>query len=325
MLDRILFNLLNDEPGEGGGGAPAVAPTAADGDPGAASGDPAASSGDPGAPAVSGEGQASFFTTLPEDWRGQMASQFELDDKQAKMLERFPTYDKFVHSFFEKDQLIREGKHKSGLPENPTDEDIAEYRAANGLPESADQYQLTLDQGLVLDESDTRILEPVKEVAFKHNISPAALSDLTNAMLKGRETEFESELHQHGIDQQQATRQLKEVWGADYKVNLNVVMGMYSKLPESVRESFMKAQLPDGRMLFNSPEFLVWSAEVAREIDPVGTVVGANSDPSALASEIEKIESTMRSDPDAYWKDPAMQKRYEELLEAQDRYEKKSA
>jgi hypothetical protein len=33
----------------------------------------------------------------------------------------------------------------------------------------------------------------------------------------------------------------------------------------------------------------------------------------------------MRSDPDAYWKDPAMQKRYEELLEAQDRYEKKSA
>ncbi|MDX1300330.1 MAG: hypothetical protein R3260_19125 [Pseudomonas sp.] len=333
----IKHLLMNPDPAPAGGGDPApVDPAPADpapADPAPAGQAPADTGGTPPAaidpepmdPAPA-DPNAAFFETLPEDWRQQTVEKMGLEEKHLNVLNRYPSFDKFVESFFEKNDLIAKGAHKQGLPDDPTEEQLADYREQNGIPATPEDYQLTLDDGLVLGEDDERVMQPVFQAAHAHNVPASTMSELTNAMLKGREAEMEAELAQHGIDSQTATRQIKDAWGADYETNKNIILGMYNTLPEGVRENFMKAQLPDGRMLFNSSEFLVWSADVARKLNPGATVVPNSNNPAeGINSEIERIEDTMRNDPDAYWRDQTMQTRYEKLLEARENMQKQQA
>lgn len=313
--------------GEPKGGEPAPqAEPKEDGQPPAKSGEPA---GKQTAPKDGGqpEGeQDAFWKSLPEDWRQQTAKALAPDEDTAKkyqnVLSRFPSFDKFAESFFEKNDLIAKGAHKQGLPDNPTEDQLTEYREANGIPATPEDYQVNLDEGLVLSDEDERIMGEVYKAAHAYNVPSKAVSDMANAMLKAREHEFDAELQQHGIDSQTATRQLKDAWGPDYETNRNLIKGWFNGLPEDVRDNVMKAEMADGRMLFNSPEFMFWAAEQARAVNPMATVLPNDSGGvESMNAEIKKIESLMREDPDAYWKDQSVQKRYEDLLEAKQKIE----
>lgn len=318
----------NDDAGGDAGGAAApvvdMAPTG---------GDTALSvSGEQGSPSTPApvapatpSGPSLFTESLPAEWREQTVQALGIEDqgvrdKYLSTLSRYPSFDKFANAFFEQKDLISKGQHKQGLQPDATPEQLAEYRAANGIPATAEEYSYTLEEGLVLGESDERIMSGVAAVAHSHNISPAILSDMTSAMLKGRVAEEEAILNQHGIDQTTCKRQIKQAWGADHDTNLNVIRGMASTLPDSIRDGFLNAQLADGKMLFNSPEFMVWMADVARQLNPSATVVPNSSNPSqAINDEIKRIEDTMRNDSDAYYRDQAMQDRYRQLLGAQEK------
>lgn len=268
-----------------------------------------------------------FISSLPAEWREQTVQALGIEDSAVKekylsQLSRYPSFDKFAGAFFEQRELISKGQHKQGLPEKPTPEQIAEYREQNGIPSSPTDYKvLTGDAGgLVLAEDDLRIMKGVAEVAHKHNITEIQLAELTNSMLAGRVAEQEAIMAQHGIDQQTCTRQIKDAWGSDHQTNLNVIRGLASTLPDSIRDNFLSAQLADGKMLFNSPEFMVWMADVARQLNPSATVVPNSSNPSqAISDEVKRIEETMRNDPDTYYRDQDMQTRYRQLIDTQDK------
>lgn len=266
-----------------------------------------------------------FISSLPAEWREQTVQALGIEDSAVKekylsQLSRYPSFDKFAGAFFEQRELISKGQHKQGLPEKPTPEQLAEYREQNGIPATPSDYALTLEAGLVLGDDDERIMKGVAEVAHKHNLNQSQLSDLTSAMLTGRIAEQEAIMAQHGIDQQTCTRQIKEAWGSDHQTNLNVIRGLASTLPDSIRDNFLSAQLADGKMLFNSPEFMVWMADVARQLNPSATVVPNSSNPSqAISDEVKRIEETMRNDPDTYYRDQEMQNRYRQLIDTQDK------
>jgi hypothetical protein len=326
-----MFNLntilRNDDAGADGGGAPlVVADMATD------TGVTALSTQEPAiqtpvvTPApVDPAGNDIFISSLPAEWREQTIQSLGIEDPAVKdkyinQLNRYPTFDKFAGAFFEQRELISKGQHKQGLSENPTPEQLTEYREQNGIPVSADDYALTLEDGLVLGSEDERIMKGVATVAHKHNLSQSQLSDLTSAMLKGRVTEQDAIMAQHGIDQTTCTRQIKDAWGSDHQTNLNVIRGLANTLPDSIRDGFLSAQLADGKMLFNSPEFMVWMADVARQLNPSATVVPNSTNPSqAISEEIKGIENTMRNDPDTYYRDQGMQNRYRQLIDTQDK------
>jgi hypothetical protein len=260
-----------------------------------------------------------FYQNLPEDWRTQAVDALELEgedkEKRLNQLNRVTDFKSLTKNYFEAQDKIRAGNVSTGLPENPSAEELAEYREANGIPEAPDKYELALEEGLVLGEDDNRILEGVFEVAHGLNIPAEAMSQLTTAMLKGREAEHQAIEQQDGIDKQTATRQLRESWGNDYATNINVVQGFVNTLPESVREDFMSARLANGQALFNSPEVAVWMADAARKLNPAATVVPNSNNPAqAVDDEIKALEDRMGT-PEWY-KDTAAQERYRSLVDA---------
>lgn len=312
-LKNLLQNEVPDpEAGGAAGGSPATPEPAPEPQP---TGDPApAPEGTP-----SEDPTPAWTQSAPEDWRQQIAGE---DDKRLKQLERFTDVNKFIESAFNAQDKIRAGEISNGLPDDPSDEQLAAYRDANGIPSTAEDYAMSLDEGLVLGEMDERIMGDVYKVAHENNVSNDVMSQLTNAMLKGREHEQQALTQQDGLDKQTADRQLRDAWGQDFETNHGLVRNLINGLPETIRDDFASARLADGTAVFNSPEMLNFFAEAMRAINPAATVVPAgNGNPTqAISSRIAELEGQMGTD--SWYKDEASQKELRDLYDAQERMTK---
>jgi hypothetical protein len=325
MFERYLKYRLMDEEG---GGDPAPGAADGGGNPAPTGNEPApAPSGNEPAPAPSGGEPAPaepFFSQLPEDWRKQVASAAFGDEaeKRMKQLERYGDLPTLIKSGFEAQDRIRRGELGNGLPENPTEEQLAEWRKANNVPEAADQYELRLDDGLVLGDEDRAILEHVFPVAHEANIPADKMSALTSAMLKGRQIQADAAAMRDGQDADSAISTLKSAWGSDFQRNINAAQAMVNRLPEEVRELVESARLADGSGMMNHPEVLRWLSDSMREIDPAATVVGDAHNPvQSINDEIEKLEKQMADglEDGSWYKDKTANARLEDLYEARER------
>lgn len=282
--------------------------------------DPAANNAPPTDPPPT-DPPVNAFATPSDNWRTDLVSlagfEGEEAEKRSGQLERVMDMGSLTKNYFEAQDRIRKGELSNGLPENPSDEQVSAWREANGVPEAADKYELSLEDGLVLGEEDSRIMEGVFKVAHEANIPTSAMNELTNAMLAGREAESEAMQAQDGMDTQTTTRQLKEAWGQDYQTNLNMVQGLTSQLPDTIRAEFEGARMADGKAMFNSPEVMTFFADMARKLNPAGTVVpGSNNPTQAITDEIAKLEARMGDDD--WHKDRTAQNRIQELYTARD-------
>lgn len=297
----------NDDPADDGGTPPPADPPAPNDD---------HAPNDPPAP---------FYDALPDDWRTQVVGSMGIEDeaereKAENMLNRVTDFKSFAKNYVEAQQKIRSGlKDDSGqLPEGATEEQVKEWREANGVPESPEAYELALDDGLVLGDDDKRIMGEVFKDAHSMNLSTDQMSKLTNSMMRARQTEEQAMVQQDGIDTQTTERQLRDAWGQDYETNINAIKGFASKLPESIRDDFLSARLANGQALFANAEASMFFADMARQLDPAGTVVPNSNNPvQSINDEITKLESQMGTD--AWYKDNASQKRYQDLVTARDR------
>jgi len=310
--------------GDAGAGGDGSGDAGAAGDSGAASGDAGDGSASGAASGDNGDGAASnYFGTMPEDWRKQAVTSMgyaeDSDDytKAMKQLDRVSDMGVFTKNYLSAQEKIRTGEISNGLPENATEEQIADYREANGVPATAADYQLTLDEGLVLGKGDEKIMGGIYEIAHASNVSSEVMSQMTNAMLVGRQAEADERLTQDGIDQQTTNQQLKDTWGGDLTANVNMVSGLVALLPESVKEQFENARLPSGKAIFNSPEMMIAMADWARKINPSATVVPNSSNPVAdINSELASLKAKMGT---SEWsKDKEGQARYMALLTAKE-------
>lgn len=293
---------LGGEPPAGLGGEPPAEITPGAGDP----------------PATPPAESTPFYDSLPATWRSDTINGLDLGDDAAKrlaQLERVPDFKTLTKNYFESQDKIREGIKPVGLPENATETQLAEYREANGVPAAFGDYTGGIEEGLVLGEVDSRIMSEVFQVAHTENVSTTTMGKLTNAMLNARIAEEDAQLQQDGIDTQTTNRQLKDAWGADYQTNLNMMKGLANQLPESVRDDFLNARLANGQALFNSPEFAIFMADIARKVNPAGTVVPNSNNPvQAINDEIKALEAKMGTDE--WHKDKDSQARLMSLYDA---------
>lgn len=261
-----------------------------------------------------------FYQELPETWRDDIVSGLELGESEQNVLNRYTDFPTFARSFFEQHKKIRSGlETPSGLPENATEDQVKEWREANGIPNAPEEYKSTLPTDMVLSGEDERVLGAVWQAALGENVKPQTLAKLQEAMFAARAEEGDRVIQQHGLDKQKAERHLKDHWGPDYETNLNALRGLINTIPAEQKELFEQAELMDGTKIFNNPVMVQWLSDIAKQLNPGATVVPNAQNPvEAVKGEIEKIEKLMREDPDTYWKDEAMQRRYEKLLEAEE-------
>lgn len=292
--------------------APSAAPPVETPAPSAA---PATAVSDPAPTAAPAPAQAEAPQSMPENWRSLMSGE---NKKTLNQLERYKTPADMANALIEAKQKIREGVSEK-LPENPTDEQIAAYREQNGIPAEHTGYELALNDGLVIGEDDKPIIDSVLQAMHGTNASPDTVNATVNAYYTMQEQAYADREVKDNSDRTDAVAALKDAWGADYQANQNAVVSLLNTVPEGIREELQSARLPNGDALFNSPDFMEWMAGVSRKSNPAATVMpNANNPVQAMNDELTHIENTMKNEPNKYWGDPAMQKRYNELLGAKE-------
>lgn len=250
-----------------------------------------------------------------KNWRDDFAGD---DAEFSKQLERFESPAAFSKSFRDAQDTIRSGQHKApGLAEGATDDDVAAYRELNGIPAEAGGYTENLPEGLVIGENDAPIVEHFMNAIHGVNAPPEVAHALIGAYNTFEEQQQNDLMEIDDGHHKESEDQLRKDWGNDYRANINLVGGLLDKtFGEETKEALLNARDPEGRGIFNIPEFMDGMAKLARQIDPIQQIVAPGGDAQqTLNDEITEIETFMRDNRAKYMKDDKMQERLRELYD----------
>lgn len=253
----------------------------------------------------------------PEDWRTKLAGG---DEKLLKQLDRFASPKALHESYRALQQKISSGELKaSKLPDNATDEQKAEWRKENGIPEKPDQYLADLPNGLVIGEDDKELVSGFVEAMHAQN-APKGFVQAALAWHQELKEQVQEQQYTASTQAKQATEDaLRTEYGQEYRANLNQVQALLNSAPEGVLDLMINARDESGVQVINNTNVVRWLVNIAKEMNPVATLVGAGNNPNAIEDELTTISKARRENPDAYWKDERMQARERELLAAQER------
>lgn len=276
-----------DKGADKGGSSPADKTLAGGADPGAAA-----------AAAATAAAAAGASGGLPQgfDFRAYLAA----GDKDAeKDLAKYTDPRAVYKSLRDLQGQISSGKLKAPpapLPENATDAQKTEWRAANGLPATPEAYieKLELPNGIVVGEADKPL---VAEFAKDLHAAGATQAEMNRAMASYYRLQGVAEAHRGETDKQlqiETDVALRTEWGPEYKPNMNAFGTLKAMMPAEVQTAIFAARTHDGRMLGNTPELLKWGAELARQINPTATLISPSAPDAAkaVADEIASIEAT---------------------------------
>lgn len=309
------------EAGKGDAGAAAGAGSGGAGD--------GAGAGAAGVAGAAGDGKgAGAKTTWPDDWRTRVAGN---DDKALQRLGRFASPEAMWQSYRALEQRVSSGELKSVLPkEGATEEQVKAWRAENGIPEAADKYELKLKGDRKLDDTSKPIVEGFLKQAHTVNLSAAQASEAVNWFMDHQESMKAAQAEKDAGFVIEGEEALRADWGQDFRLNKNLITGLLDTAPAGVKDNLMGGRLADGKPFMSDPATLKFLIGLAREINPVSTVVpnaGANM-ASAVEDEIAAWEGKMGNRSSDYWKGPNAEKnqaRYRELVTYRDKQKPKAA
>lgn len=290
---------------------PAPAPVA--GDPPA---DPAPAVDPAPAPEPAGDPQP-VAGDWPADWR----QKYSADPAVQKRLERYGTPKAALDALFAAQNRISKGDLLPTLKENATEAEVADYRAAHGIPATPAEYDLSLPNGLVIGEADKPFVDDFLATAHKQNMHPKQVQESLAWYFDKQE---QAVAEQESRDQESRINcvdELRNDFGPEYKKEVKIAMDLLDSAPEGVKDRFLAGRLADGTMIGNDPAVIRWLNSLSRELNPVGTVVPGSGTNAAQAVETEMgtLRKMMGDHKSDYWKGPLAAKyqaRYKELLGA---------
>lgn len=267
------------------------------------------------------EGAADF----PADWREKMAGN---DAAALAKLKRYATPDQAGKAFMElQKELSKRPVPVTHPGDKATPEQIAEYRKAAGLPVEADDYMknLKVADGRTLGDTDKALAAQfAKDVGMSGTPLTQAQYDAAVSWHLRQAELVKDELAQSDATNWQTNEQtLRQEMGADYVPNMNLVKSMLSGVSEGFSDKILTARQANGLKAGGDPETLKWLAGIARELNPMGTIVPASGQTAiqTVDARISTIEKAMQVDGGKeYWKSPAMQTEYRDLLTAREKH-----
>jgi hypothetical protein len=269
--------------------------------------------------------------TFPESWREDLAG----DDKAfRKTLDRFDSPAALAKAYKELTVRLSSGDLKATKPPpgNATPEQLAAWRAEQGLPQSAAAYVdgLQPGDGTVTGEAEKALLASFADEALKgrwtadqYNRAVRWYFDVQDRLAAQRD-------HADAAFKHEASAGLMREWGHDYAANRNAIAQFFDRsFPEDFTKALLTARLPDGRVLANHPIFNKAILEVAKSINPSGAMLpnAAGGGLSGVESRIAEIEGKYMRAPHGsdlwknYWTGDSgarMQQEYRGLLAARE-------
>lgn len=304
---------------------------------GAAAGTIAGGGAGAGAGGAAGQGngaaagqQQQAATEWPADWRERLVG----DDKDyLKTLSRMASPTDLFKKARSLEQKLSSGEYKRNLPDNATEEQKAEWRKEQGIPEKPEAYldKIALPNGMVLGEADKPIAASFAKMAHEKNWTPNQYNDALAWYYQNLDEQRAVQAEADDVFRTESLTALKDEFGANFKREINLVDSFVGKhFPKEVAENLLIARTPDGRLLGDNPVFVKALAALAREMNPLGTLLPAGTgDPGKAAAErLTELKGLMAKSGSEYWTGPKaeqLQEEYRKLIEGQQKMQARSA
>lgn len=229
----------------------------------------------------------------PEDWRTKMAGG---DEKIAKRLERMASPDAVLKSWLSAEQKISSGDLKKTLPENPTEQQLAEYRTSHGIPESPDKYTVAVD-GVEFTPEDNAVIG--KFTSALHGVH--AKQEVVDAIMKTY-IEQVQEAAEVRAEQDKAWKQtnedkLRTELGTEFRSQVNLykrVLEDPEVFPDGLGSVLGQARDAAGNRLLNDERVFRFLVDLGLERYGDGAITIGGSTKTAQTREAELV-SLMRT------------------------------
>ena len=245
----------------------------------------------------------------------------DLTTKEAqaalKELGRYATESDVYDALLEAKRALRSGKIEKGVPKDASAEQLAEWRAANGIPDSPDKYFDKLPDGLVIGDEDMPIFESFAESLHGTNAKPEVIHAAVEWYNNHRQAVQEAQAVQDVNYADEAVAALKAEYGGSYEKNLNIANNHIANMFGQEQIALMtQARAPDGRRLFDIPEVVHGFLKAGLEIDPAATVAPSGGGGiGAIDNELAQLEERLTKDRKGFF-DDGLNKRHDELIAA---------
>lgn len=274
-------------------------------------------------PAGGAEPEVKTEPAWPDDWRERLAGE---DDKLLKRASRYQDPQAVFKALISAQNRISSGELKPVLSEKASDEEIAEWRQAHGIPDKPDGYDVNID-GLVIGEEDKEVVNGFLERAHNSHMTPEQVKNTIQWYYEDIENQAEQ---QRQIDEQQRLATVDDLnieWGKDYRKNINMIESVLNMFPKEVADLLREGRLSDGTGIFNSKAIMKGFADIAYALNPAGpSVPGDDANQlQSIEEEIKSIEKLMRENRQEYNRDTGKQERLQQLYSYRDNLKKRSA
>lgn len=270
--------------GAGAGGAGDAKGGGAGGD-GKAAGAGAAGAGD-GKGAAAAKGTDGGF--WPDNWRETVSKD---DAKKLAQLQRYASPEAALQALFAAQERIRSGELKPALSKNATAEELKEWRAAHGIPEAPDKYDLGKD--ITISEADKPVFDVIFKAAHESNQTPEQVKATVQAFAQIQQVAAEYQQEQDQRLQVEAEEALRAEWGPEYRRNMNLIHGLLDGTgSQDLKASLLGGRLADGTPIGSSPEALRMLLGISMIQNPTGVVVpgGDANREQGIRGELEKLQ-----------------------------------
>ncbi len=230
-------------------------------------------------------------------------------------------------------QRVASGELAKPLPENPTPEQLTEYRKAHGIPEKAEGYWEALPKDLKIEEGDKEIIAPYLPIMHELNLSPAQASKLIAFRQQEMERQVDERQAADVALRTQTEDELRNEWGGEYRAHVNNIKGfLRANFGEEGMDEVMNARTPSGDPLLGSPAVLRALAQLAVANGggnvTITTADGGLMDQKGVQGRLDEIVNLMKDDSSEYWKGPkaeSLQAEYRRLITAQQQMKSRAA
>lgn len=260
----------------------------------------------------------------PEDWRKMYAGE---DESKLGKLSKYTSPNAAFDAMISAQQKISSGEYKAAtpFPMDGKDEDKASWRKDHGIPETHDKYEFG---DFKPPEADKEKTDNFLKAAHDMNLSPDQMNKIMKSNYDTDKDSAEALATQDKDKARETQDSLRAEWGTEFRENINKIESLMASFGGADMYGFVHdARGKDGTLLFSNPDFVKFMANMAQELNPHTTHVPAGGDQKkGIQQRIGEIKTLMKDDHSKYWKGPesqAIQSEYIQLLEAQEKLEKR--
>jgi hypothetical protein len=231
----------------------------------------------------------------PDDWRDQFAGG---DEKKLALAKRYSTPDAAFNALMALRTRLDSGEFKKGLPANATEDEIAQYRKDNGIPDKADGYELPKGLPEKILDIDKPIIDAYLAGALKDNVPPAEVQRNLAFFYEAREQMAAQAAEADAQRKAENEDLLRQEWGGEFRGN---IAGMKSFIVSQTSPEFfaelMTARMGNGNIVGNDATALKFLVQMMKEINPTATIVpNGEASLKGLNDRIAELEAMQRDE-----------------------------